>query len=233
MINSRFEDLQRRCNSIYRKKLLQKLLIIFFAIFICTGSWYLYENLYKAKQQKILIKKQTVLRKKQIIIKPKKIQPIKRKTLILVPQINIQKLKVPKKAEIKKIKKELHQLSMTLKTQEIPKKKVESKIKFKINLINSNEETILLKNFRISKKYTIALKLSNYYLLNKDYKKAIFWAKNASRLDSTKAKPWIIYAKSKHALGEKKEAIDSLQTFLNYFYSKEANALLQKYLKKK
>ncbi len=221
MINSRFEELQRKCKSINRKKLIYRLITLFLILLIFFSGWYIYKSTNKIKNKKIVTKK-------QIIIKSKKTE-----TLTLSPQIDIQKLKIVKKTKTKIVKKELHKVIIKEKKEKIVKKKIPSKIKFKINLTSSNEETILLKNFQISKKYSTALKLSKYYLASNDYKKAIFWAKNASKLDSTKAEPWIVYAKSKYAMGEKKNAIASLQTFLNYFYSKEANTLLQKYLAKK
>ncbi len=77
--------------------------------------------------------------------------------------------------------------------------------------------------------YDEALIFAKNSFKEKKYIKCIYWAKKASKLNSSKAEPWILYAKAKYKLGKKKEAIDSLRTYLNYFHSKDALDLLKNY----
>ena len=55
------------------------------------------------------------------------------------------------------------------------------------------------------------------------------WAKESSKLEPISDKPWLIYAKSKFHLGERAEAIRSLELISGYVNSNEVKELLNFY----
>jgi len=226
MTNNRFEELEKRCKSIKRRKIIKYVLFIIIFILGCSAIFIIKSYVNKNGQTKI---KRMVSVTKVI----KKVAPKQDSfSLKLEPVINIPKvIEQPKKTVIKQKQKEQKRVKLdnVIKDNNIQKKQIKPILK--IITKDADEETVLLKNYSVNKDFTSVLKLANYYYNNKDYKKALYWAKNANKLDSSKDDSWIIYAKSKYALGQKKDAIDSLETFLNIFYSKKANSLLEKYKK--
>ena len=92
-----------------------------------------------------------------------------------------------------------------------------------------NEEQHLLKVFQAEQNFSNAYALAHFYFERKSYSEVILWAKEASKRDSRSDLPWILYAKSKFYLGDRAEAIRSLELFLGYINSKEAQALLNFY----
>lgn len=90
-------------------------------------------------------------------------------------------------------------------------------------------EQHLLKAFQEKQNFSNAYALAHFYLEQKSYSEAVFWAKEASKHDSRSALSWLVYAKAKFSLGERAEAIRSLELFLSYINSKEAKELLNFY----
>jgi len=121
-------------------------------------------------------------------------------------------------------------------TKELPKEtlpeiedflgKPESKKPLSMSITSLSSEEALLKNFHSSKSFSEALALTHFYFEQKEYVKAISWAKESSKLKPVSDEPWILYAKSKFHLGDKAEAIRSLELFLGYVNSKEVKDLL-------
>ncbi len=246
MTNSRFEDLERRCKKIKNRKIIKFVIYIIFLSTFVVLLFYLAGNKY-LKQDKVPNAKKTVLNNKKKIIlnnvkktildnknKKKTVKNSKKATLKLEPVIELPKIlpqrKITKQAKSKSNKSVQKPIVVPSKKETIEKKETQ-KPAFRIIAKDANKETILLKNYSINKDFSSALKLAEYYFWQKNYKKAIYWSKNANKLDSAKDDSWIIYAKSKYALGEKDDAIESLKTFLNIFYSKRANELLKRYQK--
>lgn len=77
-----------------------------------------------------------------------------------------------------------------------------------------------------SKSYSSTISLANYHYSKKEYESAIKWAIEASKLNKSKERPWIVYAKSKIALGKEEIAKKALELYLKKNQSKEAQALL-------
>lgn len=102
----------------------------------------------------------------------------------------------------------------------------ETKKLINLSIKSVGDEEALLKNFHSSNNFKTAYSLAEFYFNKKEYLKAISLSKESSRLDPTSDKPWIIYAKSKFYLGDKSEAIRSLEVFLAYTSSKEVKDLL-------
>ena len=91
------------------------------------------------------------------------------------------------------------------------------------------EEHQLLKAYNTVSTFDNAYALAHFYFEHKAYAEVIMWAKEASKHNSSSEKPWILYAKAKFYLGDRAEAIRSLELFLSYINSKEAHELLNFY----
>ncbi|AOO65544.1 hypothetical protein SHALO_1773 [Sulfurospirillum halorespirans DSM 13726] len=91
------------------------------------------------------------------------------------------------------------------------------------------EEHQLLKAHNAVPNFDNAHALAHFYFERKAYAEVIMWAKEASKYNSSSEKPWILYAKAKFYLGDRTEAIRSLELFLGYINSKEAHELLNFY----
>ncbi|KFL35166.1 MULTISPECIES: CDC27 family protein [unclassified Sulfurospirillum] len=92
-----------------------------------------------------------------------------------------------------------------------------------------HEEQQLLKAYNTVSTFDNAYALAHFYFEHKAYAEVIMWAKEASKHNSSSEKPWILYAKAKFYLGDRTEAIRSLELFLGYINSKEAHELLNFY----
>ncbi len=114
---------------------------------------------------------------------------------------------------------------------QIPKeKKIEVK---KDSFVTVNEPTIeeLKDLFNRQKRYTLAIKISKKYFEKKDYKNALYWAKEANRLDNEDEESWLLYAKSLYKLGDKDSARELLKVYLEFKRSKNALNLLKEWTK--
>ncbi len=121
---------------------------------------------------------------------------------------NISKIATPKQPKVKKVTKpKVNQLHLQVTTQ---------------------KETLaqLLKNQEKSKSYSATIALANYHYSKKEYDEAIRWAIEASKKNKSKARPWIIYAKSKKAQGKIEIAKKALTLFLKRHKNEEAETLL-------
>lgn len=261
MTANTFEELERRCKRLRYRKFFKLFISLLLLLAVAFFVYYYLVNFKDRKilhtKEKVSVKQEKKLEKNitKEIVKPlekkveikkeepplkKKIEKSKKSVLVLQPkiEINASMIESEKIAQEQKSKKSVKSIKKPAKItppKEEVIKKVEpakKKIDFKIKLTNSDEETILIKNYKVNKSYDAAIKLSRYYFSKKRYKKAIYWAKIASKFDATKASPWLIYAKSKYSLGKKREAMEVLRTFLSYFYSKEAFDLLEEYKKR-
>jgi tetratricopeptide (TPR) repeat protein len=92
-----------------------------------------------------------------------------------------------------------------------------------------NEEQQLLKTYNAAQTFDNAYDLAHFYLERKAYAEAIMWSKEASKYNASSEKPWLLYAKAKFYLGDRTEAIRSLELFLSYINSTEVQELLNFY----
>jgi len=95
--------------------------------------------------------------------------------------------------------------------------------------ISLSEEGQLLKKYNAVQNFDNAYALAYFYFQRKSYHDVIIWAKETSKYNASSEKPWILYAKAKFFLGDRAEAIRSLELFLSYIKSKEAEELLTFY----
>ena len=89
----------------------------------------------------------------------------------------------------------------------------------------------LLDAYKNHKTYALAIKISKYYYQNQNYDKSLSWSRKANKLDKKDDQSWIMYAKSEYALGNKHTAKNMLSLYLKSTSSKEAEKLLQNWLK--
>ncbi len=94
--------------------------------------------------------------------------------------------------------------------------------------VTTNEKSLyqLLEHQAQSQSYSATIAVANYHYSKKSYQKAIKWAIEASKKNKSKVRPWIVYAKSKKALGKDEIAKKALTLFLKRHPSQEAQELL-------
>ena len=76
-------------------------------------------------------------------------------------------------------------------------------------------------HFKNSKDPKDALALARDYYAKKDYKNAAKWAFELNNLDKNNADGWLIFAKSKYNVGNKKDALKVLEAYLSQASNKE------------
>ncbi|MDD2383690.1 MAG: CDC27 family protein [Sulfurospirillaceae bacterium] len=250
MTNSRFEDLERRCQKIKRARIAKIVLFFTFISFLVSGYFYINSANFILDKSTIgtlstaptaLIetntsvpqqsdeKNETQITAEENITLDNEKQSYD--TLLLAPKIknNMKQLQLPREENIA--------LAPPIRNREVKdftlndelKAPGEPKTVINMSVKSLGMEESLLKNFHSTSTFKTAFELANYYFDSKEYTKAIVWAKEASKLGPTSEQPWLIYAKSKFHLGEKDEAIRSLEIYLGYSSSKEVKDLLNFY----
>ena len=86
--------------------------------------------------------------------------------------------------------------------------------------INPKLESIE-EHFKNSKDPKDALALARDYYSKKDYKNAAKWAFELNNLDKKNADGWLIFAKSKYNVGNKKDALKVLEAYLSQVSNKQ------------
>ena len=133
----------------------------------------------------------------------------------------------PEKEPLKRVK------VNTPKTEELPnkvynrsEKKIEESNPFQLEVKERKNLYSLLTKDKEDGNYKSAVNVASFYFEEKDYDKAVTWAVKASKKDPKQSLPWIIYAKSKAALGKTKVAQKALSIYLKHSNSKEVQNLL-------
>ncbi len=241
MTNARFEDLERRVIAIKRKKYTK---VFFLLVVVFIALFFVFTKTDKVMQTALHVEVKPIVKeivkkeKNNNIIKQdklevtKKIETIKDKnsynTIELSPNINIDIEK--KNVVANKIEKKVFQQDNTKKS--VKNKPIKSK-KVMLYVKEVKNEEALLERFRAAGDFDSSIALSKLYFQEKKYDKSIYWSKKASKLLASDAQAWIIYAKSKNAIGKKDEAIKALELYLEYFSSNDAQRLLSNYRSKK
>ncbi len=236
MTNARFEDLEKRVKKIKLKKYIKIVFILvivfgiaFYATVISKPKKVLKPLPIKKIEKKVIVKKETKVQKIKLVKKIVKKEITKDKvqekevnnydTIMLSPKVDFFQSK-KKENVIKKV---------------IPKEMItkKSKILLHVNVKEVKSEDALLERFRVAGDFDSAMGLAYLYFKKQNFKKSIYWSKKASKLSSSEDSSWLIYAKSKKAIGKKDEAIKALQLYLEYFSSNEIKKLLKLYRDKK
>ncbi len=152
----------------------------------------------------------------------------KNETLKAIKENNKSIAPIVKKNEINNTKETKAEQNFTKKIP--PKRKVKkvSTPKRSGLKVTTNEKSLyqLLENQAQSQSYSATIAIANYHYSKKAYQKAIKWAIEASKKNKSKVRPWIVYAKSKKALGKDEIAKKALTLFLKRHQSQEAQELL-------
>ena len=230
MTSARFEELERRCAKLKKKRFV-RISALSIVAFVCLVGGYIWMNpvdfqalLLDARQQmQTPVVAQNAVQQPSAPVEPAPIEtkPIIEEKQPSTPVIESSVLKEvqPPNAEQEMKEEELFLAPfIALKKEELDKAKRAATMEEK-----------LLASLQKSSSYDTALALAQFYVDNDVFADAILYAKKASLYDKTSAKPWLVYAKAKEALGQKEEAIRSLELFLSYSNSEEVATLLTLY----
>ncbi len=236
MTNRAFEELEKRCkrlnNRIYLKSFFSFVFLLLFLFFGYSYFFYskdktLHVNIEetvkiqteKNETKKSVLKEVTEEKLTEKVFKPddKKSNIIGYDTIILKSNIVLPNRKTTEKKSLKEEK-----TTVAKREKESSERK---KLHIKVKSMSADEAYI--KSNSSTEGYDKSLNLARYYFKHKKFNKAIFYSKKASQDSPDKEEPWLIYIKSKMGLGQNKEALKTLNTFLSYFNSKEGERLLK------
>jgi predicted Zn-dependent protease len=218
MLNNNFTELVKKYDTyrgnIRRKKLLSLLgltALIAGGFFFISKSEFIINSFKKTSPETEITtpvvekmpKKEVVVAKEEIV-KEVKTEPVKR-TKVETPKEKELPNKVYKRAE-KKIKKDTP---------------------FKLEVQERKSLFTLLSKNKEEDNYHSTINIAKFYFEEKNYEKAVTWAVKASKKDPKQSKPWVIYAKSKAALGKVKVAKKALSLYLKHTNSPEVQKLLE------
>jgi len=134
--------------------------------------------------------------------------------------------------------KNTHQKTITSKNSKekivISSGKIESKSLKKPKIVitsrpissKNNSISNIKKRFYKTNSFPLAIKISQKLLSKKSYKKALKWAMIANEIDKRSEKSWILFAKAKVKLNQKKDAINALKEYLKTHNSTNVKTLL-------
>ncbi|WP_263833067.1 CDC27 family protein [Sulfurospirillum oryzae] len=213
MTSSRFEELERRCAKLKKTRFIRIVFVIAFLFLIAFGSYY-WVN-YGAKEPLMVSATTTTPQEVALIPAPPILSDQNESNL---SAIETAILSQEPKEESLFLAPHIYKNDVKLPAEEAQEAKR-----------SLMEEQSLLKRYNAEQNFANAYALAHFYFERKAYGEVILWAKEASKHDSRSDKSWILYAKAKFYLGERAEAIRSLELFLGYINSKEAQELLNFY----
>lgn len=208
MTSARFEELERRCTKLKKARIIRIVFIIASSFLVGFGSYYWTHH----SQVPLVITPIST----PIVVE---VQPI-------VSDQNESNISLPEKTIVPEILSE----EILFLAPHMYKNDAKLPIDETKATINSlSEEEQLLKNYNAVQNFDNAYALAYFYFERQLYSDVIVWAKETSKHNSRSEKPWLLYAKAKFSLGDRAEAIRSLELFLSYINSKEAHELLNFY----
>jgi len=102
------------------------------------------------------------------------------------------------------------------------------KPKIKLTMSSQNYMQIMKEKFYKNKNPRDAILIAKAYFRAGNYEEAKKWALRANSIDSSYEESWILFAKSKQMLGEKREALRILITYYKKSKSKRVLELIEK-----
>ena len=132
------------------------------------------------------------------------------------------------KKQIKNSSKKIGSSKIAISSNHIKKDKKKPKIIITVKKITKNSSSIAYIKSRFYKRHSfpLAITIAKKYLAKKSYKRALKWAMIANEIDNKNEKSWILFAKSKAALGQKQDAINALSEYLKNYRSSNVKTLL-------
>lgn len=212
MTSTHFVSLEKRCQKLKKARIMRIVFFISILFLSAFGVFYFYHQSHKPEHILVV--------EKPIVAPPAMVSP-KPVERVEIPAIedNVTIEAVQKKEDVLFLG--VHGL-----TPKIAKLSEEESQEAMRSLKQEHE---LLNQFKALQNYENAFALAQFYFNLKSYQETIAWAKKASQLDTHSDKPRILYAKAKFYLGQRSEAISSLELFLSYIKSEEAQELLNFY----
>lgn len=208
MTSSRFEALEKRCAKLKKARILRFVFIVTFLVLASLGGYYWFYHQYQQSEEPIHSEPTDT---NVSVVEDKNESTPLIAEIPVTPPIEVVEETLFLEPRVYKRKAQLPSAELE-----------EAKRSF-------NEEQQLLKRFQAKQNFPHAYALAHFYWERKSYSEVILWAKEASKRDSRSALPWILYAKAKFSLGDRAEAIRSLELFLGYINSKEVEELLNFY----
>ncbi len=138
-------------------------------------------------------------------------------------------IKYKKKLVRKKIKSKKYIKPKVVVKKKIEKDEIEHKIKkidFKVT--TNNYMKIMKDKFNRNKNPRDALLIAKAYYRAGNYKKSEIWALKANNLNKESEESWLLFAKSKDALGKREETLKILIAYYNKTKSPNAKLLIEK-----
>jgi hypothetical protein len=211
MTSARFEELEKRCAKLKKARIIRIVFMIASLFLVSFGGYYwMSHNSNELSTVTAVAIPQTVPVQTPILDKNES-----NATILLQEEQNLSQI----------IEDETLFLAphISIKNAKLPKDETQAATR----LLSHEQE--LLKRYNTVQNFDNAYALADFYFEQKSYGEVITWAKEASKHYSRSEKPWILYAKAKFYLGDRAEAIRSLELFLSYINSKEAQELLNFY----
>jgi len=226
MTNARFEDLEKRVKSIKLKKYIK--LIVLLVILFGACFYLLFTTKPNIVKKPLHVEK---VIKKEPVKKIPKIQKSKPgEKAIKIEKNDYNTIKLSPKISFGTIKKQ--KIIEKKEPIKVEKKPILKKSKISLHVKEVKSEDALLGRFKAAGDFESSIALAHLYFKKQNFEKSIYWSKKASKLSSSEDTAWLIYAKSKRAIGKKDDAIEALQLYLEYFSSNEVKKLLKLYREK-
>ena len=239
MTNARFEDLEKRVKLIKIKKYTKIFVIL--SVLIVASCYVVSTNQVVALTNSLMVKE--VLKKELPKKDPKikKYEPMQEEIKIAKKEIVSAEIKETKEYDAIKLSPRLNLQSSIKKDVikvkkdviKVKKKPIIKKSKIYLHVKEVKSEDALLERFSVAEDFESSIALAYLYFDKQNFEKSIYWSKKASKLSSGNESAWLIYAKSKKALGETEDAIKALHLYLEYFSSARIEKLLKLYRDKK
>lgn len=212
MTSARFEELEKRCSRLKKARIIRIVFMIASLFLVSFGSYYWMAH---RSNEPLTVVTATPLPQAVSIQTPVDDHNESNATSIVQEEQNLSQI----------IEDETLFLAphISVKNAKLPKEETQAATR----LLSHEQE--LLKRYNTVQNFDNAYALADFYFEQKSYGEVITWAKEASKHYSRSEKPWILYAKAKFYLGDRAEAIRSLELFLSYINSKEAQELLNFY----
>lgn len=229
MTNARFEDLEKRVKLIKIKKYIKIFVVLL--VLVAMGYYAIGFNRVVIVDKPLHVKE--VLKKETPKKAPKvqKYEAIQKEIKIVKKEIVVAKIKA---YDTIKLSPKLNFPSSTKKEIiEVKKEPIVKKSKISLHVKEVKSEDAFLERFRVAKDFESAMGLAYLYFDKQNFEKSIYWSKKASKLSSGDESAWLVYAKSKKALGRTEDAIKALHLYLEYFSSEAIEKLLKLYRDKK
>ncbi|MFT7879833.1 MAG: CDC27 family protein [Sulfurimonas sp.] len=148
------------------------------------------------------------------------------------PQIIIEEKPKPYDIAIKEpVLEEVESLNKREKPTQSSQKKDSSSKKIHLDILETSSVTAykdVERRFYQTHDTDDSLFLAKSYFNRGEYKKAEYWALQTNKVDNTIEESWLLFAHSKAKMGQKKDAIKVLKSYIGKSNSLEARRLLEK-----